>query len=462
MSDLEGALKLIRERAEHDPELAAALRTLLGGLLSELPSLPVEADAARSEAVDEEATVAEPGPPASAVEASDTPATPLEPTFIEWPDLRAVGVHLELKVRACCWVAEHGYTEDPAALAERYALLDEARAAGCFLWMFDLGRVNPNDAVALAELADLFDLTMRTFAFWQGAGGSPEEGDADRLLAEAQAALRVAAHTVGGYRDPDQYALFQALRLSAQASGSYLPPLGLAHTPLPLETLRARLGALEEARAAREVHAERVKRTRNKARYHVQLVAQNPADLAQWRKVEEVLGELRELGEDADDLLGPLRGCEPPPELPALQAVLRAVPVTLPRVPEEARPSVPEVQSEQVRRVRALLEGREVVVVGGEPRGDAASQLEEAFGCRVRWLQSAPHTSPSVFEPAITEEVAVVLLLIRWSSHVFGELVHVCKARGVPLVRLAGGYSPNRVAHDVLGQAEARLREAAA
>ena len=88
-------------------------------------------------------------------------------------------------------------------------------------------------------------------------------------------------------------------------------------------------------------------------------------------------------------------------------------------------------------------------------------ELERAFGCRVRWMRAAPHTSLSVFEPAVTEEVAAVLLLIRWSSHVYGELIHVCKARGVPLVRLAWGYSPNRVAHDVLEQAGKRLRAAA-
>ena len=58
------------------------------------------------------------------------------------------------------------------------------------------------------------------------------------------------------------------------------------------------------------------------------------------------------------------------------------------------------------------------------------TQLSAAFGCRVRWIETAPHTSLTVLEPAITDDVAVVLLLIRWSSHVYGELVHVCKARG--------------------------------
>lgn len=74
----------------------------------------------------------------------------------------------------------------------------------------------------------------------------------------------------------------------------------------------------------------------------------------------------------------------------------------------------------------------------------------------MRWLAAASHTSLSVFEPAIPGDVAVVLLLIRWSCHVYGELVYACKARGVPVVRLVG-YNPNRVARDVLEQAGERL-----
>jgi hypothetical protein len=170
-----------------------------------------------------------------------------------------------------------------------------------------------------------------------------------------------------------------------------------------------------------------------------------------------VLGELDVLAADVTALLEPLRGLRVPDELPDLAARL-ALPEP---VPERSASPIEDAPSVEVTRVRELLTGREVVVVGGEVRREAVEGLERAFGCRVRWLGSAPHTSLSVLSPAITEEVAVVLLLIRWSSHVYGELAHVCKARGVPLVRLAAGYSPNRVAHDILEQAEERLKTAA-
>jgi len=449
--NLEEALELIQKRARDDPELAGALRTVLEGVLARLPE------------------------PAASVEVEDLPMVPAEgdegaegnavqleaeqePVYVEWPDLSRVGANLTLKARAARWVATHGYTEEPTALAERYALLDEAREAGCYLWMLDRNRVDVNDAVALAELADLFELTARVFAFWQDAGGTPEEGEADALLAEVQMALRVAAYTAAGWRDPDQYALYRALRLSAQATGTFLPQLSLEHEFCALETLQARLEALEKTREAREERERTLKKLRGKARYLAGLVAKEPAALAQWREVEEAVGELHALGSSTGDLLAPLRGLEAPPEVPHLAALLGEKEIeTSPAVQQEEQ----DAPSELVKQARELLEGQEVVIVGGEVRSEAVKQLEAAFGCRVRWLESAPHTSLSVFEPAITGEVAVVLLLIRWSSHAYGELVHVCKAQGVPLVRLAGGYSPNRVAHDVLSQAGERLKRAA-
>ena len=65
------------------------------------------------------------------------------------------------------------------------------------------------------------------------------------------------------------------------------------------------------------------------------------------------------------------------------------------------------------------------------------------------------------------ERFEVHLALVEKAGEFLSELapdveVHDLRARRVrwavvPLVRLAGGYSPNRVAHDVLGQAGERL-----
>lgn len=443
---LEDALELISERARNDPELAAALRTVLEGVLAKLPEPALEPARHVSPEVAEDV----PDPTEPEDEA---------PAYTEWPYLGDVGANLALKARAARWVARHGYTEEREALEERYALLDEARAAGCYLWMMDRNRVDPYQSDALTELAELFELSVRTLDFWQEAGDTAEEDEADQVLAEVQAALRFASCNVGSWRDPDQYAIFQALRLSGQASRTFFPQLSLEYRPLGVADLTARLGALGQARDDREARERAVKKLVAKARYLVGLVLQASTDPAPWRKVDGVRSELTVLGVHPEELLEPLRKLAVPDELPGLAALLAEETVLSP--PVSTREGARDEPTEAVRRTRDLLEGREVVIVGGEVRSEAAGQLEAAFGCRVRWVGAAPHTSLTVFEPAITGNVAVVLLLIRWSSHVYGELVHVCKARGVPLVRLAGGYSPNRVAHDLLEQAGKRLRAAA-
>src|SRR5262249_32543970 len=63
------------------------------------------------------------------------------------------------------------------------------------------------------------------------------------------------------------------------------------------------------------------------------------------------------------------------------------------------------------------------------------------------------------FEPYVARpDVAVVVLAIRWSSHSFGEVKEFCDQYGKPLGRLPGGYNPNQVALQILGQCSERLR----
>ena len=445
---LEDALELISERAQDDLELAGALRTVLEGVLARLPEPvvdPVQNTPPEPEIIWEEQ------------EPLDEPVEH-EPAYAEWPDLSAVAENLALKAQASRWVARHGYTEEREALNARFELLNEARATDLYLWMFDRNRVDLEASDDLADLAELFELTTQALAFWQEAADTPEERNADYLLADAQAALRVAIQGFSRISDEDQYALYKALRLSGQASRTYLPQLSMRYTPLPAHDLKVQLQALTEAKERREANERTLKKLLSKARYLTGLVQETPTDVVQWRKADETLSELDVLGEDVTDLLARLRGLAVPDDLPDLAARL-ALPEPVPE--RSASPRVEDAPSADVTRVRELLAGREVVIVGGEVRREAVEGLERAFECRARWIESAPHTSLSVFEPAITGEVAAVLLLIRWASHSYGELVHICKARRVPLVRLAAGYSPNRVAHDILEQAKERLKTAA-
>jgi hypothetical protein len=76
----------------------------------------------------------------------------------------------------------------------------------------------------------------------------------------------------------------------------------------------------------------------------------------------------------------------------------------------------------------------------------------------VDWQGSADHCSHYEFEPAIRrDDVAAVLLAIRWSSHSYAEIRAFCDRYGKPLVRLPAGYSPNQVATQILQQAGKRL-----
>ena len=67
--------------------------------------------------------------------------------------------------------------------------------------------------------------------------------------------------------------------------------------------------------------------------------------------------------------------------------------------------------------------------------------------------------TPVQLERAIRrEEVSVVLLLVRWARHAYGEAVGIADRHGKPFVRVEGGYHPNGLAHDILEQASERLR----
>lgn len=81
------------------------------------------------------------------------------------------------------------------------------------------------------------ELTGVALNFWRAATDTLEVRSADLLLAEVRATLRVAAGTFGGI-DDEQNSLYQALRLSARASRTYLSQLGLGYDPRPFQVLQ--------------------------------------------------------------------------------------------------------------------------------------------------------------------------------------------------------------------------------
>ncbi len=163
------------------------------------------------------------------------------------------------------------------------------------------------------------------------------------------------------------------------------------------------------------------------------------------------------------DLLLPVLD-DMPVELPKnVSLVLKEIDRFISSRPEKPDPQAAAAQSHEVRRVRDLLKGRAVVMIGGDKRPFSADALIDSFGLKdLIWIETREHQTHTVFEPQVARpDVVLVLLAIRWSSHSFGEVKEYCDKYGKPLVHLPAGYNPNQVAFHILNQVGERLRETA-
>jgi hypothetical protein len=99
-----------------------------------------------------------------------------------------------------------------------------------------------------------------------------------------------------------------------------------------------------------------------------------------------------------------------------------------------------------------ILGGRSMLFIGGRRRTEAERDLEGAFGLReLIWLETRPHQSIYDFEPFVKRgDVAVVALLIRWSSHCFRQIRKICDRYGKLLIRVPGGYNKNQIASQII------------
>lgn len=114
-----------------------------------------------------------------------------------------------------------------------------------------------------------------------------------------------------------------------------------------------------------------------------------------------------------------------------------------------------------VAAVAKLLEGRSIVMIGGQRNQTAERKLQDALGLKsVYWIETREHQSLRGIESAIGRpEVAAVALLIKLSSHSFGPQIQKnCRRLGTPLVRLKAGYNANQVAKQILKQCGKRLQ----
>lgn len=203
----------------------------------------------------------------------------------------------------------------------------------------------------------------------------------------------------------------------------------------------------------------------NRLRFHLDRLSRDPGSEEDWGVVLEstqlILAHppvlaTRECHQILAQELPALLERRLPANLVHLQRVLDAASKRLGKQPGPAAAAQSDLE-----RLRELLAGREVLVVGGDPREHHRENLEEALQAgSVHWpltRESAPDVS--ALEPLVARPgIALVLLYIRFVRHAISdELPKMCERHGRPLARITAGYNPAKVAHQVLQQCSERL-----
>ena len=424
---------------------------------------------------------------------TEAPAKP-EPAA---PDLARIALRSRVKADGCRWSVERRRLK--AAGADHItqiaptdrSIVERAKALpSCWVWMVDPNFAPrlPGEPVletfadlyanlaAAAELVHAVDASTHRQAFIH---------QAINLLAEAQSALRAAAERwLFIEREADQVETYAWLRDYSQSNRIYIGRFMRLDDPADPDKHAELAGALAEAlqrfKAADRDSREHLKLLKKVAYDAKKVAAQQAADdaaadplqaaelLAGWRKLAASTEQLLELGVLPSDVRlrdALLPAIDAMPEeiefSPGFERVLTEIDRYLAsrEAQENVPPPAPRQQSPDVRRAAALLEGKRVVIIGGECRRAAKESLERELRLKeLTWISSREHQSIAPFESEVArDDTALVLMAIRWASHSFEGVKDMCERYGKPYVRLPGGYNASQVAHQVLLQASGAL-----
>ena len=404
---------------------------------------------------------------------------------IEDGELRLIQERCELKVEAVEWCIMRRFTaEEELDLDDmegrKRDMIERAKALpDCYLWMlypWTCGRGSVEDWEDLCEcfanLAHMAEVLQAVLPRRDDQRDFLER--AVKITAEVQSALRVAVEVVGNRMpDPDQEKCFLWLRRTTTEQRVFVDRFMRWNDraePERWSDVRDRLEVLyEEFHDTLNFDKEATKAL-NRARYHVKMIERSPgADHDHdWQviidSIEAALGlGMPPSGVELRELLLPVLDELPVFELrhPGFDLVVREIDRFLTTMPVSSSTDHVKELSPDVTRVREMLRGATVVLIGGDPRPAAKAALEQAFElAELVWLSSEEHQSIELFRPYVARaEVSLVLLAIRWSSHSFGEVKEFCGAYRKPFVRLPGGYSPNQVARQILEQASEWIQQ---
>ncbi len=351
----------------------------------------------------------------------------------------------------------------------------KAKAEGCYLWMLDPRGGRTTDSNGFEMIAACYETLAEAVALAQFflERDTTQTHEVERslgLLAEAQSALRIAVAECAGYADDDQKLIYGTLRKIADERGIFLfagMKLNDPVDPSEWAALAGDVHALHQKFMEREQAERKKTKLLNKLNHKAsELLSAVEPEADAWKGMIPVVEELVSLGVQPSrieirEALRPIAH-QLPTQTEASKAfgmVLQAMEKYRAKSTTARTVSKVDSPSEEVQKVAKLLAGKSLVIIGGDGRPDTIKSLETAFGLRsVEWIATSEHDSYRNFESSIARSnVAVVLLLIRWASHSFGEVASLCSRHGKPLVRLPGGYNPNQIAAAILSQVSDRL-----
>jgi hypothetical protein len=387
---------------------------------------------------------------------------------------------LSFKAKAARWAAErkrllakHADYRIEIAPHDR-DFITQAKAQNSYLWMLRSRDGQVTDSDGFEMIAACFEtlaeaVAVAQFFLERDKTQSHEIERSLGLLAEAQSALRGVAE-FAGYADDDQLLIYRTLREIADERGIFLSAGMKLNDPVDPSEWAALAG---EVHALRQKFIEREQAERKKTkllnklnRKATELLSAVEPEADAWKGMIPVVEELVSMGVQPSRI--ELREALKPiaHQLPAQTEASKAFDLVLQAMERYRGTSTKALTvskvdspSEEVRKVAKLLAGKSIVIIGADGRPDAIKSIEKAFGLKsVEWIATTEHDSYRKFEPNIARSnVAVVLLLIRWASHSFGEVASLCSRHGKPLVRIPGGYNPNQIAAAILSQVSDRL-----